>query len=94
MMTNFVYASAPAQALKLEAYQAKIVLAQYGLLENVEALINHPDTPIKVKVLWENSVPFRRDNPLVLLIASQLSLSDELLDELFAVGALISADEL
>lgn len=79
---------------RLEAFQAKAVLAQYGLLESVQALIVHPDTPIKVKLAWENAVPFRRDNPLVLLIASQLELSESLLDELFAVGSLITPDTL
>lgn len=76
----------------LEAFQAKAVLAEYGLLPSVEALINHPSTPIKVKLAWDNAVPFRRDNPLVLLIAQQLSLSVTLLDELFSVGSRITTE--
>jgi hypothetical protein len=70
------------------------VLAQYGLLDSVLALIYHPDTPIKIKLAWENSVPFRRDNPMVLWIAGELSWADTLLDELFSVGALITPDTL
>lgn len=86
----------PAEAAvsRLEAYQAKIILHQYGLLNNVEALLTHPDTPAKIRLMWENSVPLSRDNPMVLLIASQLSISTELLDELFAEGALITPDVL
>lgn len=79
---------------KLEAFQAKAVLAQYGVLEPVLELIYHPDTPIKIKLAWENSVPFRRDNPMVLWIADELSWSSGFLDELFSVGALITPDVL
>jgi hypothetical protein len=79
---------------RLESFQAKSVLAQHGLLESVQALIDDPATPIKIKLAWENSVPFRRDNPMILLIASQLELTESELDTLFAEGALITADEL
>jgi hypothetical protein len=79
---------------RLEAFQAKAVLAEHGLLDAVQAIIDHVDTPIKIKLAWENSVPFRRDNPMILLIASQLELTESELDTLFAEGALITADEL
>ena len=89
--TAFVYSSLP-EGVILEAFQAKAVLAQYGLLSTVQALINNPSTPIKARLAWDNAVPFRRDNPLVLLIAEQLSLSVEILDELFSVGATITTE--
>lgn len=88
-----IHSSLPGNAI-LESFQAKAVLAQYGLLDAVQELIDHPDTPIKVKLAWYNAVPFRRDNPLVLLIAEQLNLSVTLLDELFSAGALIDAETL
>lgn len=89
--TAAIYSSLP-DSVMLEAFQAKVVLAQYGLLPTVQALVNHPNTPIRVKLAWDNAVPFRRDNPLVLLIAQQLSLSVETLDELFSVGATITTE--
>lgn len=76
----------------LEAFQAKTVLSDYGLLEAVKTLINHSSTPMKVKLAWENAVPFKRDNPLVLFIAQQLGISANLLDEMFAKGMLITTD--
>lgn len=91
--TEIIHSALPGSA-SLESFQAKAVLSQYGLLDEVQELINQPGTPIKVKLAWENAVPFRRDNTLVLLIAEQLSLSAEFLDELFSVGALITAESL
>lgn len=89
--TTIIYSSL-APNTTLEAFQAKTVLSQYGLLEAVKSLINHPLTPMKIKLAWENAVPFRRDNPLVLFIAEQLNISVSLLDELFSKGVLITTE--
>jgi hypothetical protein len=89
--TTTLYSSLP-EGVTLEAFQAKAVLAQYGLLPTVQALINHPSTPIKARLAWDNAVPFRRDNPLVLLIAEKLQLSVAELDELFSVGSTITTE--
>lgn len=78
----------------LTSFKAKAILAQYGLLESVQALIDHPDTPIKVKLAWDNSVPFKQDNPMVLFIGQQLNISPALLDELFANGVLVTTESL
>lgn len=79
---------------KLDSFQAKTILAQYDLLVPVQALIDHPDTPVKIKLAWDNAVPFKRDNPLVLFIAQQLDISTSLLDELFTNGMLVTAESL
>jgi hypothetical protein len=57
--------------------QAKLILLQEGMLDDIETLI--AGLPRSVQIEWEYASEIFRDNPLL----SNAGLSDEKLDELF-----------
>ena len=78
----------------LTSFQAHAILSETGLLDEVTALINSPSTPIKIKLAWEHKLDWRRDNPMVSVIAQILNLSSQQVDALFIAGAAITPDVL
>ncbi|MDF2984296.1 MAG: hypothetical protein K0Q69_4068 [Devosia sp.] len=69
--------------------QAKIALYNAGLLANAEALVaNHPYPP--VRIWYSDASVWERTNPYVNSLATELGLSDEQVDDLFVVAALIT----
>lgn len=70
--------------------QAKIALLQAGLLDDVEAAIAAiPDETTRriAQVEWEYAQEVRRYWPLLVQVAGQMGLTDEVVDELFRTGA-------
>lgn len=65
----------------ISRFQAKAVLLQMELLDDVETLMTSA-SPI-VKLAWENAIEFNRQSPSLLAMASALGLSSEQLDALF-----------
>lgn len=92
-MPTIIYVDQGQPAI-ISSFQAKTALADAGLLDIVQAVIEHEDTPIRVKLAWQEGLSFRRDNPMIAMIAAQLEWSDEMVDQLFADAALISPDSL
>ncbi len=78
----------------ITAYQAQVALDDAGLLLQVEELINHPETPARIKLAWLNRLDLQRNNPMVLLIAEKLMLSVEQLDALFLAASKVRAGAL
>jgi hypothetical protein len=78
----------------ITAYQAEVVLTEAGLFDGVKALIEHPDTPARIKIAWQRGLDIRRDNPMVALIIDQLGLSNEQVDALFESAQGITAGAL
>lgn len=76
----------------LSSYQAKLALFNAGLLTSVQSLIDHPDTPTNIKLAWQEGLSFRRDNPMIATIATQLGLSETDIDDLFIAGEQLSPD--
>lgn len=72
-------------------FQARAALHLAGLLEQVEALMAHPDTPMLAKLAWSDAMEFKRTSPTIASLASTLGLSDAALDDLFTVAAGIDA---
>ncbi len=72
-------------------FQARAALHLAGLLEQVETLMQSPDTDMLARLAWQDAQEFRRLSPTVLTLASALGLTDAQLDELFTVAAGISA---
>lgn len=60
--------------------QAKLQLLEVGLLDEVAAMAT---TDRKVQLYWEYASVIERDNEVLLLMAGQLGLTEEQLDELF-----------
>ena len=60
--------------------QAKLQLLEVGLLDDVDALAITDRT---VQLYWEYASVIERDNEVLLLMATQLGLTEDMLDELF-----------
>ena len=60
--------------------QSKLQLLEVGLLDEVEAMVSADK---KVQLYWEYASVIERDNEVLLLMATQLGLTEDMLDELF-----------
>jgi len=72
-------------------FQARAALHLAGLLDQVNALMADPETPMLARLAWQDAQEFRRQSPTVLAMAAALSLSDEDVDNLFITAAGIEA---
>jgi hypothetical protein len=84
-------AQPPSVPQSVTRFQARAALHLAGLLEQVEALMAHPDTPMLAKLAWADAMEFKRTSPTIASLASTLGLSDAALDDLFTVAAGIDA---
>lgn len=78
----------------ITAYQAEVVLAEAGMFDSVKELIDHPDTPARIKIAWQRGLDIRRDNAMVALIIQNLGLTEEDVDQLFISAQSIQAGAL
>lgn len=69
--------------------QAFTALDQFGLLAQVVAYIDAPDTPVLVRLAWLGATEFRRDSILVMNAAIILGLTEQQLDALFTAAAAV-----
>lgn len=65
--------------------QCRLILAQQGLLDSVEAMI--AQSTQDVRITWEYALEFRRDDPLLKQLAGNLGLTDEQIDQFFIAAA-------
>lgn len=65
--------------------QCRIMLAQHGLLSQVEAAVASMDEA--TRITWEYAIEFQRNDPLLLAVAEGLGLSSEQLDAMFIAAA-------
>jgi hypothetical protein len=72
-------------------FQAKAALLGAGLLEQVEAYMALPDTPMVTKLAWTDTQDFERASPTVAGLSALLGLTSEQVDELFVTASGISA---
>ena len=70
-------------------FQAKAALLQNNLLDDMETLINDPNTSRIIKLAWQDAQVFYRNSPTVTTIAQSLNLTDIELDNLFRLAASI-----
>lgn len=61
------------------------------LFEAAEAVINNPETPVVYRRAWEDMQEFRRDSEMLIIIAGQLGLTNEQIDDLFILADTIIA---
>lgn len=81
----------PAVPQQVTAFQAKAALLHAGLLDDVEAMIKHDDTPRVIKLAWDETLHFERTSPTVATIAAALQLTDAQIDALFITASEITA---
>ena len=72
-------------------FQARAALYSAGLLSNVEAIMNDPETDMLAKIAWQDAQEFKRNSPTVIGLGAALGLSEEALDQLFVAAAAIEA---
>jgi len=63
--------------------QARLALAELGVYDDVLGLMADPSTPKAVKIKWEFTLSFMRNDPSVILMAKILKWDKKFLDELF-----------
>lgn len=69
--------------------QARLVLLQQGILDDVEVAINSindESTRKAVQIEWEYALDIRRDWPALLMITQSMGITDEQLDQMFVVA--------
>ena len=64
--------------------QARLVLLDEGLLDNVEAIVK---LDREYEIYWEYATEIRRDDAVLLQLATALEITSEKLDEMFIKGA-------
>lgn len=78
-----------AEDVEVRPDQARIALSVMGVYENVLALMANPVAPVEIKIKWEFTLSFRRNDPTVIAMAETLQWSKQFLDELFALAQTI-----
>jgi hypothetical protein len=79
----------PSKVSSVTMRQARLALAQQGLLQTVEdaiALIPEPDRSA-VSIEWEYSAFVKRESSWIGVLAPALGMNDEQMDDLFALAA-------
>ena len=64
--------------------QSKLQLLEIGLLDEVEAMMS---ADRKVQLYWEYASVIERDNEILLMMATQLGLTSEKVDEMFIAAS-------
>lgn len=79
------------EGMVVSRFQARAVLRQMGLREQVDALVDDPETDPLVVDAWNDAQEFRRTSPTIAMFAGELGLTDEQVDEMFEQAAQIEA---
>jgi hypothetical protein len=79
------------EAMEVSRFQARAVLRQMGLREQVDTMMADPATDPLAVDAWTDAQTFKRTSPTIALLASQLGLSDAELDDMFERAADIEA---
>lgn len=75
-----------AQPVQVTRFQARAALAQAGLFDAVDAMMQDPQTPLITRLEWQDKQTFRRDSETVQWAASRLGLTDAQVDALFSAA--------
>ncbi len=92
-MTIYYIANAPSGTTvpqRVTPFQAKLALADAGLLGAVEALMADPATPLRTRLAWQEALGFERQSDMIDSMAALLGLNDAQLDALFGAAAQIN----
>ena len=89
-ITQAAILAARRAAMVVTRRQARLVLLQQGLLDDVEAAINAIEdetTRREVQIEWEYAMDIRRDWPALQLVTQQLGITEEQLDQMFLLAS-------
>ena len=79
------------QSAVVTPFQGKAALFQAGLLDDVESLISDASTDTITKLAWANALEWKRLSPMIVSLATALSLTDEQVDTLFKEASSVEA---
>lgn len=79
------------RGMVVSRFQAKAALTQAGLMPQIEAIMQDPETSDIVKLAWQDALEFRRDSLVINDLAAALDLTETEVDDLFRAAALITA---
>jgi AraC-like DNA-binding protein len=79
------------ESMEVTRFQARAVLRQMGLREQVDTMMADPAADPLAVDAWTDAQAFKRTSPTIALLASQLGLSDAELDDMFERAADIEA---
>lgn len=71
---------------KLTRRQALLAMLEFGILDDVEAFINLPETDRKIKIEFNESQDFHRNWEALNLVATQMGITQEQIDQMFRLG--------
>lgn len=75
----------PTDTTTLTARQARLILLQAGLLDDVEAAVAAAGRDVQLE--WEYATEIKRTWPTLVNMAAALGMTDDQLDDLFVQGA-------
>lgn len=78
-------APAPQPPVSVSMRQARLALLEAGLLDDINAAITQLGQAAAIE--WEYATEVRRDSPLIALVASNNSLTEQQIDNLFISAA-------
>ncbi len=79
------------ESVTISPFQARAALARSGLLGQVRQLMQGKNQDSDAALAWNHATELRRDSPTVLALAGELGLTEQDLDDLFALGQTIEA---
>lgn len=79
------------QGMVVSRFQAKAALTQAGLMPQIEAIMQNPETSVIVNLAWQDALEFRRTSLVINDLAAALGLTETQVDDLFRAAALITA---
>lgn len=77
----------PSVPTSITPRQVRLLLLQQNLLADVEAMIAQQDEA--TKITWQYALEFRRDDPLLNQLATNLNLTQEQIDEFFIQASVL-----
>lgn len=90
MLDTIVVDRVTAIPLRVTPFQAKLALADAGLLDDVETLMADPATPLRTRLAWSEASMFERQSDMIADAASLLGLTELQVDALFVAAAQIN----
>ena len=74
---------APSEISNIQAYAA---IKHFGLLPTVMTYMNSLPADDLIRITWEKATVFKRTSPTLLLLAEELELTSEQVDDMFRYG--------
>lgn len=75
----------------VSAFQAQAALTQAGYMDDIQVILDDPETDPLTVLAWNKATTFKRTSPTLLELAGLLGLTDTEVDDLFKFATTIEA---